>query len=61
MVKDLVCGCEIDEKLAVAQSEHMGKAYYFCAPNCKKAFDEDPAKYIEGGEHGMAEHSGHHH
>ncbi len=48
MVKDPVCGMEVDEKTAPAKSEHMGKTYYFCAPGCKKAFDENPAKYTEG-------------
>ena len=46
MAKDLVCGMEVDEKTAAAKSEYMGKTYYFCAPGCKKAFDENPAKYI---------------
>ncbi len=48
MAKDLVCGMEVDEKTAPAKSEYMGKTYYFCAPGCKKAFDENPTKYIEG-------------
>jgi len=38
---------EVDEKKAAATSEHEGKTYYFCAPSCKKAFDEDPEKYLE--------------
>jgi Cu+-exporting ATPase len=46
MVKDLVCGMEVDEKTAAAKSEYNGKTYYFCAPGCKKAFDENPTKYI---------------
>ena len=45
MAKDPVCGMEVDEKTAPAKSEHMGKTYYFCALGCKKAFDENPAKY----------------
>ncbi len=48
MAKDPVCGMEVDEKSAPAKSEYMGKTYYFCAPGCKKAFDDNPAKYIEG-------------
>ena len=59
MAKDPVCGMEVDEKSAPARSEHMGKTYYFCAPGCKKAFDENPAKYTEGGGHEMAGHGGH--
>ncbi len=59
MAKDPVCGMEVDEKTAPAKSEHMGKTYYFCAPGCKKTFDEDPAKYTEGEGHEMAGHGGH--
>ncbi len=59
MAKDPVCGMEVDEKTAAAKSEHMGKTYYFCAPACKKAFDEDPAKYTGGGGQEMAGHSSH--
>ena len=46
MAKDPVCGMEVDEKKAAAKSEYMGKTYYFCAPGCKKAFDENPEKYL---------------
>ena len=59
MAEDPICGMECDEKTAVATSEHMGKTYYFCALGCKKAFDENPAKYIEGEGHEAAGHSGH--
>lgn len=48
MAKDPVCGMEVDEKKAAATSEHKGKTYYFCAPVCKKAFDEHPEKYLKG-------------
>ena len=49
MAIDPVCGMEVDEKKAAATSEHGGKTYYFCALGCKKAFDEDPEKYLKGG------------
>lgn len=45
-VKDLVCGMTIDPKTAVATRIYEGKAYYFCALGCAKAFDKDPKKYI---------------
>ncbi len=57
MAKDPVCGMEVDEATAGWSSEYMGRTYYFCAPGCKKAFDENPAKYI--GHTG--EHEGHPH
>lgn len=45
MAIDPVCEMTVDEKTTRITSEYKGKKYYFCAPGCKKAFDEDPAKY----------------
>ena len=47
MVKDLVCGMEIDSNTAAGKSEYKGQTYYFCAPGCKKAFDKEPEKYVK--------------
>ena len=46
MVIDPVCKMEVEESTAAATSEYKGKKYYFCAVGCKKAFDEDPEKYL---------------
>jgi len=46
MAIDPVCGMTVDEKTAKWTSEIKGKKYYFCAPGCKKTFDEAPEKYI---------------
>jgi YHS domain-containing protein len=43
---DPVCKMNVDEKKAAAASEYKGKKYYFCAPGCKKAFDQNPEKYV---------------
>ncbi len=48
MAKDLVCGMGVDENKAKAKSDYKGKTYYFCAPGCKKFFDENPEKYLKG-------------
>ena len=45
-VHDPVCGMDIDPAGAAGKSEYMGQTYYFCSPGCKKAFDEDPEKYL---------------
>jgi YHS domain-containing protein len=45
MVKDPVCGMNVDEKKAKFKSEYMGKTYYFCCEMCKITFDKNPAKY----------------
>lgn len=59
-VKDPVCGMEIEKDQAAATVEYQGQVYYFCAPGCKKAFEENPEKYIrrsEGKEHPSHGHS----
>jgi len=43
---DPLCKMTVDESNAQHVSEYKGKKYYFCAPGCKKAFDENPEKYI---------------
>lgn len=57
MVKDVVCGMDMDEKATAGKSEYKGQTYYFCSPGCKKAFDKELEKYV-----GKAKdkHSGHH-
>jgi len=36
----------VDEKTAKFRSDYKGKTYYFCAPGCKKIFDQNPEKYV---------------
>ena len=48
MVKDVVCGMEIDSETAAGSSEYEGVTYYFCAEACKQDFDADPSKYVGG-------------
>jgi len=62
MAKDPVCGMDVDEATAQWKSEHQGQTYYFCAPGCKKSFDQNPAKYVTAaGMHGEHGHHGHGH
>ena len=46
MAIDPVCKMNVDEETAQFKSEYKGKIYYFCAPGCKKAFEENPEKYL---------------
>jgi YHS domain-containing protein len=46
MAIDLVCKMKVDEKTAKYKTTYQGNTYYFCAPGCKIAFEEDPTKYI---------------
>jgi len=47
MVKDPVCGMEVDSKTAAGVSVYQGQTYYFCSIGCKKAFDKEPQKYVK--------------
>ena len=42
LVKDPVCGMDVDPVKAAGKSEHKGKVYYFCSEHCKKRFDANP-------------------
>jgi len=46
LIKDVVCGMDVDPATAPATSEYQGKTYYFCAPGCKTRFERDPGKYV---------------
>jgi YHS domain-containing protein len=46
IVKDVVCGMDVDPATAAASSEYEGQTYYFCSLACKKSFDADPAEYL---------------
>jgi len=60
MALDVVCGMEVDEAMAQWTSEYEGKTYYFCAPGCKRSFDENPEKYLSDSS-GQESHHGHAH
>ena len=47
MVKDPVCGMDIDPQDAVATREHMGRTFHFCSANCVAKFDADPHRYAQ--------------
>lgn len=56
MVKDPVCGMDVDPKTSTLKSEYQGEIYYFCSQGCKGAFEKEPQKYLMAAEHS---HSGH--
>ncbi len=48
-VKDPVCGMDVDRKNAAAAgrtSDYKGEPYFFCSDDCKKKFEQEPAKYL---------------
>jgi len=38
---------EVDEEKAAGTLEYKGKTYSFCALGCKRAFDENPERYLK--------------
>lgn len=47
IVKDVVCGMEIDSSEAAGQSLYQGETYYFCALACKRKFDTNPQQFVD--------------
>lgn len=46
MAIDPVCKMEVEEKTAQFKSNYQGQTYYFCAPGCMKAFEENAEKFL---------------
>ncbi|NIN01048.1 MAG: heavy metal translocating P-type ATPase [candidate division Zixibacteria bacterium] len=47
MLRDPVCGMEVEKEQAVGRSVYNGKEYYFCSKVCKERFDQAPKKYVQ--------------
>jgi len=45
---DPVCGMEVETATAQWTTDYKGTMYYFCAPGCKRSFEQDPEKYLRG-------------
>lgn len=43
---DPVCGMTVDPETAAGKAEYKGKTYYFCSEGCRKAFEENPERYV---------------
>jgi len=45
MVKDPVCGMNVDEAKAHATTVYRGQTYYFYSKGCQATFEKAPQKY----------------
>ncbi|MEX0833901.1 MAG: heavy metal translocating P-type ATPase [Actinomycetota bacterium] len=45
MVKDPVCGMEVDPATAFGSEEYEGTTYYFCSESCRDRFAANPASF----------------
>ena len=48
MVKDPVCGMDVNPKTTSHRHDHDGTTHYFCGPGCKTKFKADPEGYLSG-------------
>jgi len=44
---DPVCGMTVAAVEASLHVEHAGRTVWFCGPGCRRAFQEEPARYPE--------------
>lgn len=57
VVKDPVCGMEVETDSTAGHTEHAGQTYYFCGSACKVKFDKNPEQYLS--KHAGKPESGH--
>jgi YHS domain-containing protein len=48
IVSDPVCGMQLNKAFAPVQMTYRGQTYYFCIPECRTRFAENPEHYLEG-------------
>lgn len=46
VVKDPVCGMDVETVSAAGHTDHKGQTYYFCGSKCKEKFDLNPQQYL---------------
>lgn len=47
VVKDPVCGMDVDPTTTKHTSEYRGRPYFFCSLMCKRAFEDAPQHYLD--------------
>ncbi|NUR16228.1 MAG: heavy metal translocating P-type ATPase [Dermatophilaceae bacterium] len=65
LLKDPVCGMDVDPSTTQHHVELDGHDYYFCSAGCRNAFEADPSSFLEPGhpssERAHGTHGHHHH
>ena len=46
LVKDPVCGMDVDPSTAKHRADYAGHTYYFCSARCRERFVAEPTKYL---------------
>jgi Cu+-exporting ATPase len=47
IVKDPVCGMDVDTEKSQLSLEYEGQTYWFCGKGCLLEFKDDPAMYLD--------------
>src|SRR5215468_626207 len=47
LVKDPVCGMDVDPSKAAGSVEYEGNTYYFCGKKCVARFTANPRDYVD--------------
>lgn len=47
MVRDPVCGCEVDDKSSAHYVSYKKRIFHFCSPYCKISFMREPEKFFD--------------
>jgi P-type Cu+ transporter len=46
LVRDPVCGMNVDPAVAAEKLDYDGVTYYFCSSGCRSQFEKDPAIFV---------------
>jgi Cu+-exporting ATPase len=46
VVKDPVCGMDVETDTAAGRTDYKGQTYYFCGSKCKEKFDHNQELYL---------------
>lgn len=49
LLKDPVCGMDVDPSTTQHHVELDGHDHYFCSAGCRNAFEADPSSFLEPG------------
>ena len=47
IVKDPVCGMDVDTEKSTLSLEHEGETYWFCGKGCLLEFRDDPERFLD--------------
>ena len=61
VVRDPVCGMDVDPTTSPHSSERDGQTYYFCSGRCQAKFETSPGTYLSPTPSAEHDHGDHHH